>query len=179
MNSRTLATSLLALAFAIVPANSLAQQILPVSDARGPVPNFYSIDGKPHWCTPESKARKIAKEGNDLRYCRGENEKLLARILEKDDIIRSYDQIVANHVAIGEAQRKQIEQHEEARRNLDESVKALKNDKSLLEKENEDLKDLAGTRWYRSPFLWFGVGFAAAVGANYVWELQTGGDGDN
>ncbi len=179
MNSRILVISLLALVFTNAPATVQAQQVLPISDARGSVPNFYSIDGKPHWCTPELKARRIAKEGNDLRYCRGENDKLLARILEKDSIIRSYDQIVANHVAIQEAQKKQIEQHEEARRNLDESVKTLKNDKNFLEKENKDLKDLAGTRWYRSPFLWFGVGIATAIGTNYVWELQTDGGRDN
>lgn len=179
MNSRTLATSLLALALAIAPVKLSAQQVAAVSDARGTVPNFYSIDGKTHWCTPESKARKIAKEGNDLRFCRGENEKMLARILEKDGIIRSYDQIIANHEAIQAVQRKQIEQHEEARRNLDESVKALKNDSDLLKKENVELKDLARTKWYRSPFLWFGVGVAAAFGANYVWELQTGDGGDN
>lgn len=179
MNSKTLAISFLILMFAIIPATVQAQQVLPISDTRGPVPNFYSIDGKPHWCTPESKARKIAKENNSLRYCREENDKLLARILEKDSIIKSYDQIVANHVVIQEAQRKQIEQHEEARRNLDESVKTLKNVKNLLEKENKNLRDLADTRWYRSPFFWFGVGIATAIGTNYVWELQTDGGRNN
>ena len=179
MNSRILVTSILAATLTLLPAASVAQQPVPIVDARGTVPNFYSIDGSPHWCTPESKARKIAKNCNDLWFCRGENEKLLARILEKDGIIRSYDQIIANHVAIQEAQGKQIEEHVEVRRNIDESVKALKNDSALLKKENEELKDLARKKWYRSPFLWFGLGAAAAFGANYVWELQTGDGGDN
>jgi hypothetical protein len=180
MNLRGLVTSIVAVAILLQPLHVMAQSVAtPVRDASGVIPHFYSMDGRVYWCIEEHKARRVAKESNDLLFCRREAEKLQERIAEKDGMISTQATIIADQNRAAEALVRVAQEHAEVRKQLADSEKVLRKDNDGLRVENKKLRDVARRRWYESPFLWFFVGAATTAGGVYLWQVQTGSDGDN
>jgi len=180
MSLRGLVTSIAVAAIIMQPISTVAQTIAtPVVDSVGVIPHFYNMDGRVHWCIEEHKARRVAKESNELLFCRREAEKLQGRIAEKDGMISTQTTIIAGLDSRTEALTRIVQEHAEVRQQLADSEKVLLKDRDGLRSENAKLREAARRGWHESPFLWFFLGVATTAGGVYLWQVQTGSGGDN
>jgi hypothetical protein len=157
---KTLVTNLIFILISLFPLSlySQAKQISKNSQA----PSFYKIDGKDYFCT--EKYHKIAEDGNKLKYCQ-QKLNYCSKINIKND----------NIIGLCEASKKNLEQRLHI---LDEtllekdriaSIYILDNEK--LKEENNKLRSLSESKWYKSPILWFGFGIAAVVAFKQIEKL--------
>lgn len=155
-----------------LPSSIQAQTVVqPARDAQGIIPDFYSFGNEIRWCISLERARKVAKDTNELLYQREEND-----ICKQDLGLKG--QKIVNLEAVVAEQTKSIEALERSRAALegraqlgDDRIamaqKQLELKEITIRKQAEELKKLSA--WYRSPVLWLGIGATAAVAISYKW----------
>jgi hypothetical protein len=155
-----------------LPTSVAAQMtISQARDSQGVIPNFYKFGNEIKWCVSLENAKKIAKDANELLYYQ-EDSKLCREMLDvKNQMILNLELAVAE-------QAKSIDALQRSNAALEGKVnigndrveivrKQLELKDSTIGKQAVEIKKLSS--WYKSPILWFGIGFATSVGVIYFY----------